>query len=116
MPPPNLTKPTKMQEHIEIAGKSYPIKYGFNALRIFTAQTGISFQEIGNLSEGITLEQAICLMYAGLKDGARVEKAEFTMTIDDISDLLDEDQEALNKCMEVFARAFADAGKMTAQK
>ena len=105
-----------MQEHIEIAGKNYPIKYGFNALRIFTAETGISFQDIGKLSEGINLEQAICLMYAGLKDGARVERVEFHLTIDDIADLLDQDQEALNKCMQVFARSFADAGKMTAQK
>ena len=105
-----------MQEHIEIAGKKYPVKYGFNALRIFTVETGISFQYIGKLGDGITLEQAICLMYAGLKDGARVEKVDFTMSMDDVADLLDQDQEALNKCMEAFARSFSDAGKMTAQK
>jgi len=104
-----------MQEHIEIAGTSYPIKYGFNALRIFTNLSGIKLQQMGELSTEITLEQAIFLMYAGLKDGARAEKVNFRMSVDEVADLLDQDQEALNKCMEVFARAFADAGKMTAQ-
>jgi hypothetical protein len=37
-----------MQEHIEIAEKSYPIKYGFNALRIFTNLSGIKLQDMGN--------------------------------------------------------------------
>ena len=40
----------------------------------------------------------------------------FTLEVDDVADLLDQDQEALNKCMEVFARAFEDAGKIAAQK
>jgi hypothetical protein len=105
-----------MQEHIEIAGKTYPVKYGFNALRIFTSLSGVKLQDMGQLSTEINLEQAIFLMYAGLKDGARAEKINFTLSVDDVADLLDQDQEALNKCMEVFARAFADAGKMTAQK
>ena len=104
-----------MQEHIEIAGTTYPVKYGFNALRIFTNLSGIKLQEMGKLSTDINLEHAILLMYAGLKDGARVEKVKFTLSVDEVADLLDQDQEALNKCMEVFARAFADAGKMTAQ-
>ena len=105
-----------MQEHIEIAGKKYPVKYGFNALRIFTNLYGIKLQDMGQLSTEINLEQAIFLMYAGLKDGARAEKTSFKLSVDDVADLLDEDQEALNKCMEVFARAFADAGKIAAQK
>lgn len=105
-----------MQEHIDIAGKTYPVKYGFNALRIFTNLSGIKLQDMGQLSTDINLEHAILLMYAGLKDGARAEKATFTLSVDEVADLLDQDQEALNKCMEVFARAFADAGKMTAQK
>lgn len=105
-----------MQEHIEIARKTYPVKYGFNALRIFTSLSGVKLQDMGQLSTEINLEQAIFLMYAGLKDGARAEKINFTLSVDDVADLLDQDQEALNRCMEVFARAFADAGKMTAQK
>lgn len=105
-----------MQEHIEIAGTTYPIKYGFNALRIFTAETGTSLQDIAKLSEEITLDHAIVLMYAGLKDGARAERTQFNMSVEDVADLLDLDQEAMNKCLLVFARAFEDAGKMTAQK
>jgi hypothetical protein len=105
-----------MQEYINIAEKKYPIKYGFNALRIFTNITGLKLQDMGTLSTDINLEQAIVLMYAGLKDGARAEKVKFTLEVDDVADLLDQDQEALNKCMEVFARAFEDAGKIAAQK
>jgi hypothetical protein len=40
-----------MQEHIEIAETKYPIKYGFNALRIFTNITGIKLQDMGNSAQ-----------------------------------------------------------------
>jgi hypothetical protein len=49
-------------------------------------------------------------MYAGLKDGHRAEKVTFVLGIDEVADLLDDDQTALQKCIEIFTRAFAAKG------
>mgnify|MGYP003133229946 CR=1 FL=1 len=85
-----------------INGKDYPVKYGFAALRAFTDKTNMSLGELSSLGENMTISQAIALVWAGLKDGARVMKQDFNMTIDDVADLLDEDQEAMTKVLKVF--------------
>jgi len=99
-----------MVEYIDIKGKKMPVKYGFNALRIFTAQTGLTLEQLSILSDSISLDHAIALMYAGLKDGHRAEKMTFVLGIDEVADLLDDDQTALQKCIEIFTRAFAAKG------
>jgi hypothetical protein len=95
-----------MTEIVSIDGKSYAVKFGFNALRLFGNETGKSLAEIMTLSNNIGMNDAIALMWAGLKDGHRVEKTPFVMTMDDVSDLLDADPSALNKVMDVFAKSF----------
>jgi hypothetical protein len=95
-----------MVEIVSIDGKNYPVKFGFNALRLFGNETGKSLAEIMTLSNDIGINDAVALMWAGLKDGHRVEKVPFIMTMDDVSDLLDADPSALNKVMEVFAKSF----------
>lgn len=95
-----------MTEIVVIAGKNYPVKFGFNALRLFGNETGKTLAEIMSLNNNIGINDAIALMWAGLKDGHRVEKIPFNLTMDDVSDLLDADQSALTKVMDVFARSF----------
>ena len=46
-------------------------------------------------------------MWSGLKDGARVTKQEFTLELDDVADMLDEDQEAMTKVLKVFEQSLA---------
>ena len=75
-----------MVEIVSIDGKNYPVKFGFNALRLFGNETGKSLAEIMTLSNDIGINDAVALMWAGLKDGHRVEKVAFIMTMDDVSD------------------------------
>jgi hypothetical protein len=94
-----------------IAGKDYPVKYGFAALRAFSDATGTTLGALGTLGESMTITQAIALVWAGLKDGARVTKIDFTLDIDDVADLLDEDEKAMEKVLAVFSDSLANSGK-----
>lgn len=85
-----------------INGKDYPVKYGFAALRAFTDKTNTNLGELSALGDNMTISQAIALVWAGLKDGARVMKQDFNLSLDDVADLLDEDHDAMTKVLKVF--------------
>jgi hypothetical protein len=91
------------------------IRHTISAPDKFIEEVGPAMIAYANSSaQGIN--DAIALMWSGLKDGHRVEKTPFNLTMDDVSDLLDVDQSALTKVMDVFARSFksetpAETGK-----
>lgn len=99
-----------MTKQLKVNGKEYPVKYGFNALRLFSNQTGISLDQLSQLQDSMSIDYAIALIWAGLKDGARVEKIEFDMTMDDVADLLDEDQSIIEQCVAYFVESFVKPG------
>lgn len=91
---------------VKVGDNTYPVKYGFNALRLFCNASGIELQELEKLGESITFDYAINLVWAGLKDGARVEKQSFDLTVEDVADLLDQDPSLINQCVELFTASF----------
>ena len=93
-------------QQIKVGEKLYPVKYGFNALRIFCNESGIEVQEIENISQSMSLDHAINLVWAGLKDGARVEKIDFNLSVEDIADMMDEENTLITQCMELFIASF----------
>ena len=94
---------------VKIGGKVYPVKYGYAALRAFSDVTGSNLADLDNLEDEMTMTQAIGMVWAGLKDGARVTKEPFTMDLDDVADLLDEDEGALLKVLKVFSGSLPTA-------
>tara|TARA_Y100000004_G_C8916628_1_gene413385 strand:+ start:374 stop:694 length:321 start_codon:yes stop_codon:yes gene_type:complete len=98
-------------EKVKIAGQELNIKFGFNALAVFEKESGESISGLGNYGENIPIRVAICLVYAGLKDGARVSKSEFKLTKEDVADLLDDDGQALNRVMKIFSDMMGDKKK-----
>ena len=96
-----------MYEIVVINGKDYPVRFGMNSLRNFTKATGRSLQDLDKLGDGMSLDDACQLVLAGLKDGARVSGKECSLNVDDIADLLDDDFDALNRVLEVFASQFS---------
>jgi hypothetical protein len=96
----------KSYEIVMINGKDYPCRFGMAALMEYTKQTNTKINDLGNLGNDMTMEQAITLCWCGLKDGARKAKKQFDMETVDIADLLDDDPNAIEKIMEVFAAQF----------
>jgi len=85
---------------------NHPCRFGMNTLRLFTTLTGIPLNEIDKIGENIDLDTAIKLAFCGLKDGYRKAGKEFTLSLDDVGDLMDYDINALATIMDVFANQF----------
>ena len=103
-------------EVVFIAGKDYPVKYGFAALRAFSDATGTTLGELGAMANNMTITQAIALVWAGLKDGARVTKQDFVLSIDDVADLMDEDENAMNNVLKVFEKSMSKPNQKKPKK
>ena len=73
----------------------------------------MKLSDIGTLGENMTIMQAMRLVYYGLKDGARREGVKFELTIDDVGDIMDNDMEFLNKCMEIVNSSMPGANEET---
>lgn len=99
-----------MTEKVTINKIDYPMYFGFNALRLFSKNTGLGFSELSKLGTNMDIDQAVQLIWAGLKDGARKSKTEFTLDIEQLADQFDDDMEALSRCIEIFAEFQAKQG------
>ena len=94
-----------------INGKDYPVKYGFAALRKFSDITGTTLKELDQIAVNMTMTQAIALVYAGIADGHRVMEKPFTLGLDDVADLLDDDADAMTNVLAVFAESMGTTNK-----
>tara|TARA_R110000787_G_scaffold87489_3_gene186378 strand:+ start:3747 stop:4091 length:345 start_codon:yes stop_codon:yes gene_type:complete len=100
-----------MYEYVKMDGKSYPVKFGFNALRHFSRMTGTSINDMERIGQDMTFDTALSLIFCGLKDGARASKEDFILTMDDLGDILDNDMSGIEKCMELFASQMGKSQK-----
>lgn len=82
------------------------VRFGMNALRIYTKQTNTPLNELHKIGDEMLLDDAIVLAWCGLKDGHRKAGEPFDLTVDDVADLMDDDVNALEKVMGVFADHF----------
>ena len=105
-----------MFEVIKIADKTFSIKFGMNALRIFCKRTGKNLNDLQTLGQGMSLDEACHLILSGIEDGSRKAGQDFELTVDELSDLLDEDFDALSRAMDIFSKQFTvqEAGKTKA--
>lgn len=90
-------------KHVHINEKEYPVYFGFNALRIYCDKAGKTLQDLDKIGQNMDLNDAVCLIWSGLKDGARKSKLEFDLSVDDLADEFDTDMDAISKCLNVFA-------------
>jgi hypothetical protein len=105
-----------MIKNYQIGGELRPVKFGFNALRIFGDLTGLSIAKMETLGADMSFDHLIKLVYCGLIDGARVEKKEFTATLDDVGDWLDEDKGLMMEMFQEFAASMAQPQEKKAKK
>ena len=91
-------------ELVEIAGKQYPLFFGFNGLRKYCALTGTSLNKLMNLGQDMTLDQALKLVLIGIEEGCRKSGQTFNLNIDELSDMLDTDMSGLTTALEIFGK------------
>ena len=103
-------------EIIHVAGKDRPIKFGFWALGQFCKECDIKLSELGLLEKNLDLNQALTLIWVGLKDGARAAGMGFDLTKPDVGDAMDMDQDLLPKALDIFTKFQAQPKKEKAKK
>ena len=59
---------------VELGGKKYCIKFGFNALRKYSMKTGTTLNELNKLGADMNLNDALILIHCGIEDGYRAAK------------------------------------------
>jgi len=100
-----------MVKKVKIGGEERPVKFGFAALMQFTDATGYKLADLDKIGESLSLSEALELVRAGLKQGARVEKESFNYELEDIADWLDESPEALEQILAIFTESFTQEKK-----
>ncbi len=75
-----------------IGGKEFPMKWGLNQSMFYCELRGISIDEMnkqfGKISDDISILRD--LLWSAFKDGARVNKTEFSLSNYDIADVMEE--------------------------
>lgn len=79
---------------VEIGGTKRPVSYGFNALAMFQDMTGEPLDRLPEIGMKMPIRYMIIFAYVGLKDGARKAMVEFTATVEDVGDMLDDNPDA----------------------
>ena len=96
-----------MFEVVILNGKDYPCSFGMNTIRLWCKSTDRNLQDLDKIGEDMSLNDAVYLVQAGLTDGARRAGKQFDLSVEEISDLLDDDFDALQRVLNVFSEQFS---------
>lgn len=77
-----------MVKFIDIGGEKRPVRYSVNALIEFEEMTGLNILSAGSVIDFRELKTLRALAFVGLKHGARAEKKQFDIVIEDVGDWL----------------------------
>ena len=95
---------------VKLGGQSRPVKFGFNALSEFGELTDRSMDQVNKHlvdPNSLKMRDLLLLCWCALKHGARIEKQEFTATVEDIGDWFDDNPNAMVEVMSEYNKATA---------
>lgn len=97
--------------NVNIGGQNLPVSFNLNAIRLFCKENGLKISQLAGIEEDFDL--SIRLAYAGVKEGHRLEKKEFTLDIDDFAAEVGFD--GLNEILQVFAESLPQGDEKNGQ-
>lgn len=99
---------------VEINGDTYPISFGMAALAEFLDLAGLQLSELEKLQSSLSLTNALQLVHIGLVHGGRKSGAPYSGGFIDTCDLMDADDTALAKVLDLFADSLPQDGEKKA--
>lgn len=99
----------KATQYIQIEGGQVPFSFGMAALAQFCEEHGMTLADFSKLGENMEPKILLSLLWHGIKDGHRKERKDFSYTITDVGDLLDEHPAFLEKAMDIVAKSMPGA-------
>lgn len=100
---------------VEINGCSYPISFGMGCLADFTREAGLTLSELGQLEQHLDLQKALQLVHFGLKHGGRIAGKPYENDFFQTCDLMDVEEDALNKVLDLFAASLPNSEEKKAR-
>jgi len=102
---------------IPIGGELRPLHFGMTALAEWCELTNSKLNDLSKLGDEMGLQDAIQLIYVGLKHGARMENREFKYTYEKVGDWIDvEGMQVFTEAMEAFTDQMAKVSNEKKQK
>lgn len=99
----------KATQYIQIDGGQVPFSFGMAALAQFCEEHSMTLADFSKLGENMEPKILLSLLWHGIKDGYRKERKDFSYTITDVGDLLDEHPAFLEKAMDIVAKSMPGA-------
>ena len=99
----------KATQYIQIEGGQVPFSFGMAALAQFCEEHGMTLADFSKLGENMEPKILLSLLWHGIKDGHWKERKDFSYTITDVGDLLDEHPAFLEKAMDIVAKSMPGA-------
>jgi hypothetical protein len=99
----------KATQYIQIEGGQVSFSFGMAALAQFCDEHGMTLADFSKLGENMEPKILLSLLWHGIKDGHRKERKDFSYTITDVGDLLDENPAFLEKAMDIVAKSMPGA-------
>lgn len=91
-----------MVKFIDIGGEKRPVRYSVNALIEFEDLTGLNILSAGSVIDFRELKTLRALAFVGLKHGARAEKKQFDIVLEDVGDWLAVSDGSIELIMKTF--------------
>lgn len=98
-------------QQVSLGGKEYPINFGTWAMHNFCEENNLGLNDLSILGGKLNYKIALSLVFHGLKDGARLSKEDFNMELMDVADLVDQEENGLEKVFNLFTNSLADQNK-----
>lgn len=96
----------KKYVEVELAGKKYPVSFGMMALAKFCKKQNLTLAQMNaQLQSRLDLMGALNLIHIGLQEGARKAKVKLDLSLEELADLIDEDEGALERFFAEFTGA-----------
>lgn len=100
--------------NIELAGKSYPIAFGYGALLEYEAKTGKSAVQMVEATSNVGFTEILTLIACGLSNGAEMEGNARDFTAKDVARLLNDTENSpavIQKAMALLQQSFVTKTK-----
>lgn len=106
-------------QQIKVDDKTFYVHFGSYAVEQFCKDAGWKLSEamtkLGEITEN-DLDKIALLIFHGFKDGARKAKEKFDLTVPDIYDLIDEDQNLIDTILKAFVNSMTPADNPAKKK
>ena len=90
-------------------GEELPFSFGMAALSNFLESENMGLNDLGDLQNQLSLSRIMRILYYGFADGHRREKIPYSLTVDDIGDLIDDNPNLITECLDIFAKSMPAA-------